>query len=109
MSVLCACPKAGTSAVRLEEVVLIGDEDTGRAHDGTRERLGAAWGGIVGLYKVRPNTGSAGAELVGLVFAAEDLLDMGKRVPALEALARAEALLEELGVDTGPAADEEGG
>lgn len=89
--------------------MLIGDEDTGRAQDGARERLGAAWGGILGLYKVRPNTGSAGAELVGLVFAAEDLLDMGKRVPALEALARAEALLEELGVEAGPPTDGEGG
>jgi hypothetical protein len=98
--------------VRREEEVILGDGDTGRARDaqeGTRGRLGAAWGGIVGLYKARPNTGSAGAELVGLVFAAEGLLAEGKRAPALEALARAEALLEDLGVETGPPADGEGG
>ncbi len=97
---------------RREDEVILGDGGTGRAQDaqdGTLERLGAAWGGIIGLYKARPNTGSAGAELVGLVFAADDLLAKGKRGPALEALARAEALLEDLGVDIGPHADGEGG
>ena len=98
--------------MRREEELIRGDGDTGRsqdAQDGTRERLGAAWGGIVGLYKARPNTGSAGAELVGLVFAAEDLLAEGKRAAALEALARAEALLEDLGVEAGPPANGEVG
>lgn len=78
----------------------------GGMQDGAQERLGRVWQGILGLYRTRPNTGSAGAELVGLAFAAEDLLVQGKAAPALEALSRAEELLEDLGAGADAAAGE---
>lgn len=69
----------------------------GGMQEGTEERLGRVWRGILGLYGTRPDTGSAGAELVGLAFAAEDLLVQRKRALALTVLSRAEELLEDLG------------
>ena len=54
--------------------------------DGTQQRLGRVWQGILGLYRARPDTGSAGAKLVGLAFAAEDFLVQDKTAPALAAL-----------------------
>jgi hypothetical protein len=81
----------------------------GGMQDGTQDRLGRVWKGILGLYRARPDTGSAGAELVGLAFAAEDLLVQGKAAPAVEALSRAEELLQDLGVGMNGTAGEAGG
>lgn len=75
-----------------------GGSVNGRACAGGPGReLENVWAGIVALYERRPATGRAGAELVGLAFAAEDLIGRDPEAAA-GALDRAAALLEDLGV-----------